>query len=411
MKQTNYYSNLSLGDSQSTDSMGRLRTSNPIDIFSAQFTYDTEPVVFESITTGVGSAVTHNATNRVVEMSLVASPNGSSAYLQSFQHLSIQPGRSQEIFIAFNFGPISLNTVKFAGYGDGVNGVDFRSTSGFLSFQITSQASPDINIPQSQWNLDKFDGEGASGITLDQTKMQVLVIDFQAFYAGRLRIGFYFEGIIYYAHEATTGNYTDLPGITSLSMPVRAGITSAATGATSGSMILISCAASVEAGSSDPYYYSLTASRATAVTVPNGTPAHGLTIRPKLLFKGFTNRTLFKIGSVDIVNTGASSLRWQLVIGQALNAPSFTDVNTNVSAYEFDTVGTLNGSPFVVVATGYIGSTAQNKGSISESIRSIYPITLNAAGANRTNGQISVILTGIGGATTAFVDVNYAEAR
>jgi len=44
--------------------------------------------------------------------------------------------------------------------------------------------------PQSSWNIDKMDGTGASGMTLDLNKMQMFYIDYTWYGAGAIRFGF-----------------------------------------------------------------------------------------------------------------------------------------------------------------------------------------------------------------------------
>ena len=48
----------------------------------------------------------------------------------------------------------------------------------------------DIKVPQSEWSLDKADGEGPSGFKLDMTKIQMCYIDYSWYGAGKIRFGF-----------------------------------------------------------------------------------------------------------------------------------------------------------------------------------------------------------------------------
>lgn len=48
----------------------------------------------------------------------------------------------------------------------------------------------DTRRPQSSWNIDKMDGTGASGFTLDLSKMQMFYIDYSWYGAGAIRFGF-----------------------------------------------------------------------------------------------------------------------------------------------------------------------------------------------------------------------------
>lgn len=84
---------------------------------------------------------------------------------------------------------------------------DYRGTSlsGANRAMITKVV--ELRIPQSQWNLDKLDGTGPSGMTLDITKMQMWFIDYSWYGAGVIRYGVRNnKGEITYCHRIAHGN-------------------------------------------------------------------------------------------------------------------------------------------------------------------------------------------------------------
>jgi hypothetical protein len=107
------------------DAFSRLRVSNPSYVFDGQLTYDLQPLLFEQITNGSGATVTHDATNRTALMTFSSTPTGGKSYMQTFEHFRYTSGRSQLSFITFNMIEAVANTLKFAGYSDGVNGIEF----------------------------------------------------------------------------------------------------------------------------------------------------------------------------------------------------------------------------------------------------------------------------------------------
>jgi hypothetical protein len=65
----------------------------------------------------------------------------------------------------------------------------------------------DIKIPQSSWNIDTCDGNGASLFNLDLTKMQMFYIDYSWYGAGAIRFGFKNNrGEVIYCHRITNNN-------------------------------------------------------------------------------------------------------------------------------------------------------------------------------------------------------------
>jgi len=67
---------VTIRDSANLDAFSRLRVSNPLTLFNAQFTYNLQPLLFEQITSGAGATIAHNTTNRYAAMTFAATPTG-----------------------------------------------------------------------------------------------------------------------------------------------------------------------------------------------------------------------------------------------------------------------------------------------------------------------------------------------
>ena len=80
----------------------------------------------------------------------------------------------------------------------------------------------DVKIPQSQWNIDKADGTGASGYTLDLTKMQMFYIDYTWYGAGFIRWGLRMaNGNVTYVHKLANNNVNTEAYMRSGNLPAR----------------------------------------------------------------------------------------------------------------------------------------------------------------------------------------------
>ena len=80
----------------------------------------------------------------------------------------------------------------------------------------------DTRTPQSQWNLDKADGNGPSGFELDITKMQMAYIDYSWYGAGKARFGFKARtGDVLYFHEYVHNNLFTEAYMRSGNLPAR----------------------------------------------------------------------------------------------------------------------------------------------------------------------------------------------
>jgi len=341
-------------DSSFVDSFGRLRVSNPTSIFDSQFTYDLQPLLYEQLVTGSGATVAHSATNREALMTFASTPTGGTCYLQTFEHFRYQPGKSQKISISFNFIEQTANCLKFVGYSTGTNGIEFQNngtTNQFVIYSTTSNG--DQTVTQTNWNIDKMDGTGPSGITLDITKKQILVIDFQALYTGRVRIGFDLDGTIKYCHEFKHANSIEAPYIQTANLPVRVGMTNTGTVTTT---MTFTCAAVMSEGGTDATIgYEM--SQDASVTAASGTRTHLLSVRPKPLFNGIVNRVSLYFIEINLLVTGSNPVKWELCLGDALTGTTtFNDVNTTYSATEYNTAGTTSGAPAIVLDGAYVDS-------------------------------------------------------
>lgn len=400
-----------IADGPNLDSFSRLRVSSPQGIFDTQLTYDLRPLQYQRLTNGTGATIAHDSTNRCATMTFADTPTGGYAYMQSYEYIPYQPGRSQLAFVTFNFIETKANVLKFAGLSDRNNGFEFQidgSTPRFVLYSDTTNGDQIVN--QSAWNLDKLDGTGNSRKTIDLTKVQILVIDFQALYVGRVRMGFDIDGQIIYAHEFNHAERIATPYIQTATLPVRCGMS--CTGTVSTTMRFVCSAVISEGGQEDTAGNTFTAEG--TKTAANGSRTHLLSIQPKLTFNSITNRMKFVLDSIEFISTGADPIKWELVLGQAISGTTtFTDVDTTYSAMEYNTAGTISGSPGIVIAAGYIASSATTRGSVSAKVAQRYPITLAADGTLRADnfGRMTILVTGLGGNVPCRASFNWREIR
>jgi hypothetical protein len=90
---------------------------------------------------------------------------------------------------------------------------------------------------------------------------------------------------------------------------------------------------------------------------------------------------------------------------------TFNDVNGTYSAMQYNTLGTTSGSPSIIMYSGHVPASAATRGAISENIQIKYPITLDAAGAARALGRVTVLVTGLGGTSDVEGVINWTEIR
>lgn len=403
-----------LTNNKRMDAFGRTRVSQPYGIFDAQFTYDLNPLIYEQIVSGSGATVTHDSTNRVATMTFSSTPTGGKAYVQSYEYIPYQPGKSQQIFITFKHGSHVANCMKFAAYGDLNNSFEYRTNGLLKQVAILSDtAIGDQIVNQADWNLDTLDGTGSannpSGYLLDIANIQFFTIDFQALYSGTVRMGFDIGNETIYVHQFLHANAVTNTYIQYATLPIRVGMT--CTGTVSTTMQFNCCSVASEGGRENTSPYRFDTPECT-VTAASATKTHLLSIRPKLTFNSIINRAKINIDSIKILNTGNNPIFWELVIGQAISGTTaFIDVNTTYSMVEYNNLGTISGSAAIVIDSGYVPSTNQVKTAQVHSLSSKFPFTLDAAGAQRLLGTASILVTGIGGASACRGNVSWEGIR
>jgi hypothetical protein len=342
-------------------------------------------------------------------MTFSSTPTGGKSYIQSYEYIRYQPSKSQSILLSYNFIEHKANVLKFTGFGDSNNGFFLESNGTGFQLSIYSDTSNgDQTVTQSNWNLDKLDGTGKSGVTLDVSKINIFIIDFQALYSGRVRMGFDICGCIIYVHEFNHANSITSPYIQTANLPVRAGMT--CTGTVSTTMNHICCAVVSEGGSDYTIGYEF--SQEGSVTASSGARTHLLSLRPKTTFNSIINRSMIGVIEINVLVTGSSPVYWELCIGQSISGTTtFNDVNTTYSSMEYNTAGTISGSPTIVIDSGYVAASNQAKGESSMVLTHRYPITLDSNGSARSLGTLTLLVTGIGSSSACRGAIKFREVR
>jgi len=237
-------------DGTNTDAFGRLRVSQPYTLFDSQNRYAADNQ-FDASTSGTGSS-TFNTNQASVSMSVTAGGVGS-VVRQTFRSFPYQPGKGLLVLATFQMdNGTSANLNQKVGYFNTENGVFFQRTGGTNSFVLRSytggSADDSRAATQANWNGDKLDGTGASGLTLDLTHPQILWMDFEWLGVGSVRCGFIINGQYIVCHTFNTANvYGTTVYMTTAILPVRYEITTT-TSAVAATLTQICCSVVSEGG-------------------------------------------------------------------------------------------------------------------------------------------------------------------
>lgn len=205
-------------------------------------------------TVDTGSKIDHLPDQASVELT-VGKISGDKVIRQTKRYHAYLPGKSHLITMTAVFGDAVNNVRRRIGYFDDMNGIYFEQISTGLAVVLRSSTTG-VVVPtraeQEDWNIDKLDGNGISGINLDITKSQILIIDMQWLGVGRIRIGFSIDGMNVYFHEFLNANSLDIAYMSTPTLPVRYEIEALAALNATASMKEICCAVASEGGYQPP---------------------------------------------------------------------------------------------------------------------------------------------------------------
>ena len=217
----------------SIDAFGRLRTSSAYTLFDSQHRYD-ENGKWSENTSGSGSS-THNANDSSIEMD-VTDASGDEIIRETKRIFSYQPGKSLLIMTTFVMNVGKTNLRQRVGYFGSNDGIYFEQDDNTLYMVLRSSITGSVvntRVAQTDWNVDKLDGTGNSGITIDPSKAQIFWADIEWLGVGSVRVGFVIDGKFYNCHTFHNANDKVTTYMRTAHLPCRVEITNK--GATSSS--------------------------------------------------------------------------------------------------------------------------------------------------------------------------------
>lgn len=392
-------------DTGSVDAFGRWRVSNPTSQAASQNEYDTGPIFWDEAITG--GTVTHLPSQSSVRLRLTG-PN-QSVLRQYRQYVHYQPGKSQNptmTFVPTGHGPgITIEV----GYGDDSDGIFYQVVNDTPTLTLRSSASGSVvdnSVPQGLWSGDNLDGNGLSGITLNEDASQIFNPDFEWLGAGQVRIFFDIDGSLVKLHEFNNANINDSVYMRTANLPWRYKITSDGTvGAGTYDLIQICGKVTSEGGTDSERGIPFgTSNGVTTISVTTRRPI--LSFRPRATFNGITNRGLIVPESFEAYSQSENILL-ELVYGGVLTGATWSNVSTAHSIVEHDvaataiTGGITIGRPTYIPASS-VGANVVPAGT-KQSLVSKLPLALTIAGAHPTTpftDSLSLVATSVSGAAT-----------
>ena len=374
------------------DAFGRLRVSNPYTLFDSQNRFAKDNQFSESLATG-GTA-TYNANESSVDME-VTTTSGSTAIRQSLRCMPYQPGKGLLVLCTFVMNEQKENLRQRVGYfnaGDGVflNVVDEDAPEFVLRTSTSGSPSDARAVSQADWNGDKLDGTGASGLTLDLTKAQILWMDFEWLGVGSVRCGFIIDGQYIVCHTFNNANDIDKVYMTTAILPVRYEIEN--TGATASASTLTQiCSTVISEGGYGQVVAPNTARRTAAKT------SIGTTFLPIVAIRLKSTR-LNAVVLPQVVNVLPTATGdYEVVLARLDDDSSLTSVSWVTSDFEnveYDVSATaVTITAAQIVDNFYLTATNQSSGAVAAETGYNFDMQIGATLANVSQVYVLAVRT------------------
>ena len=345
------------------DAFGRQRVSNPFTLFDSSHRF-ADNNLWATSTTGTAAA-TFSANEGLVNLT-VGTASGDQVIRETIKVFSYQPGKSLLVMSTFVMGDAKAGLRQRVGYYGAANGIYFErdgTTNYMVERSSVTGVLTNTRVAQSDWNQDKLDGTGPSGLTLDASKAQILYMDVEWLGLGTVRTGFVINGSFVPAHNFDHANLVTTTYITTASLPLRYEMENTAATASASTLKQV-CSTVISEGG-----YQLAGaqqSAGTTITTPKTLTTAG-TFYPVVSIRLKTARldAVVILTAISILGiTNNANYKWEVVVQGATTGGTWVSAGAN-SAVEYNITGTaFSSTGGRILATGFFQGSNQGSSSV-----------------------------------------------
>lgn len=402
-----FNSDVTLKHTEQVDSFGRLRVSNPVTLFDSQNRYKLNEKFYSNLI-GTGTAVNYIQAQSSANLFVTSNVNDFVARESRFV-FNYQPGKSLLSMSTFVMNPAKSGLVQRVGYFGRENGYYIQlgsntsPTTLFSNVYIVERSNvlgtvSETAVAQQNWNGDKLDGTGASGLSLDITKSQIFYTDIEWLGVGSVRTGVVINGIFINCHTFNHANLIPYTYVTTACLPVRYEITNRA--ATSGTSNLNQiCSTMLSEGGYEPKEQLFCqVGPTTTTTLGSTTPVPLISIR---LAPGRLD-AIAVLKQINVaVNSNNDLARWSLILNGTLSGPTSWGAHTDSTNVQIDTGSSgISGGRAIEVGFAQTGSLST----------SLTPSFFEAQLGRNSFTNTSDVITLVAGACTSNPGIFYSLA-
>lgn len=363
-------------DNTGSDAFGRQRVSSPYTVYDIKQNTSAQPLFYDDQeVSGSGTSSVYNNDKASVTMS-VAGGTAGKRVRQTKVWSQYQPGKSQMLIFSGNFRGAVPGVTKRSGMFFDSWGLFYQVDGTGISAVIRTNntGSPvDTAVHQNNWNVDKLDGTGSSGINLDLEKAQLGVIDYEWLGVGQVRFCFKFDGRIVEVHRFTHSNSNEEVYMSNPNAPFRYEIENDGSGAAA-TFDHICVSVQSEGGQEENQIITYVSRDGSPITLANQdlyTPV--LSIR----LKADRPCTRITVKDLSIIITSAINFEWILFLNPAIAGTDqaiWLDVENSALQFDISRNATNFLSGGYKIEGGYGASSNQIKNPTGDAVTSFLTI-------------------------------------
>ena len=373
------------------DAFGRLRTSSPLTLFDSSHRYRDNGLW--ATATGTGGTYTFSSGEGLVNLN-VNTVSGAKVLRETTKVCSYQPGKSLQIMNTFVMASGKTNLRQRVGYFGADNGIYLEvsgtSSPTFVERNSVSGSLAETRVAQANWNIDKLDGNGPSGFTLDIAKAQIQWADIEWLGLGTVRIGFVINGQLVHCHSFHHANLITSTYMTTASLPLRYEIENLGTTASSSTLKQVCSTAISEGG------YELRGAQ-NAVGIPVNTP-YTLTTAPtvyplvSLRLKSTRLDAIVILTALSLMGiTNNASYNWKVVLGGTTTGGTWSNLGDD-SSVEYK----IDGSSFTqgtgrILASGFTNGSNQGSAVVDILKEALFKFQLERNSFTGTTTELTLV--------------------
>ena len=390
------------------DAFGRTRISQPLTLFDSSHRYR-DNNLWSDLLVGTGSTVGFVTTQGLINIG-IGTTAGCSAIRETTKVFSYQPGKSLLVLNTFVMNAPKTNLRQRVGYYGADNGI-YLELDGNTVYLVQRSLSlgTETRVAQTDWNIDKLDGTGLSGITLDLSKAQISWMDIEWLGLGTVRIGFVIDGEFIHCHSFHHANLIESTYITTASLPLRYEI--ANTGITTSSSTLKQvCSSVISEGGYE--LRGLQQAVNTPITAPVDLPSPAGTYYPviSIRLKSSPNRldAIVILTALSIMGTGnGPEYNWQVRASATTSGGTWVSAGVD-SAVEYKIGGTsVTGGR--ILASGFFSSSRQSSTAVDILKEALFKFQLERNGLTGSPYELTLVCATNSADADVFASLDWEE--